>query len=167
MIASSRTLLLLLWENFTALDSSLSSLSESSRITAIGGFLLLELPFEVVAGEGAVGVDFEESGCFAGRVAGVFPVCFAVEEEAVVLACVFFFAGWVSGVSATCLLFFFLGGGLIEESDDSESRFCITVGALEWAGVSLLFRSFENLDLDLSKWSPRPSSAAASLKLAR
>ena len=62
MMASSRTLLLLLWENFTALDSSLSSLSESSRITAIGGFLLLEVPFDVVAGEGAVGVDFEESG---------------------------------------------------------------------------------------------------------
>ena len=129
MIASSRTLLLLLWENFTALDSSLSSLSESSWIIAIGGFLLLELPFEVVAGEGAVGVDFEESGCFAGRVAGVFPACCVEDEETVVLACVLVLAGWASGVSATCLLFFFFGTGLTDESDDWESR--IIVGALE------------------------------------
>ena len=69
--------------------------------------MLLELPFEVVAGEGAVGVDFEESGCFAGRVAGVFPVCLAVAVGAgVVLACGFFFAGWVSGVSLTCFNLF-------------------------------------------------------------
>ena len=128
-MASSRTLLLLLWENVIARDSSLSSLSESSRIIAIGGFTLLVTPFDVDAGEGATGVDFEESGCFAGRVAGVFPVCFVDEEEAVVLACEFVLAGWASGVSATCLLFFFLGSGLAEKSDDCDSR--IIVGALE------------------------------------
>ena len=90
---------------------------------------MLFLPFDVVAGEGAVGVDFEESGCFAGRVAGVFPACCVEEEEAVVLACLLVLAGWASGVSATCLLFFFFGSGLSDESEEWESR--IIVGALE------------------------------------
>ena len=130
--------------------------------------MLLVTPFDVEAGEGATGVDLEEDVCFAGRVAGVFPVCLAVTVGAgVVFACGFFFAGWVSGVSLTCLDFFFLGGGLTEESDDVDSRPCITVGALEWAGVHLLFKSFENFDLDLSRCKPRQSSAAASLKFAR
>ena len=91
--------------------------------------MLLELPFEVVAGEGAVGVDFEESGCFAGRVAGVFPACCVDEAGTIVLACELVLAGWASGVSATCLLFFFFGIGLTDESDDCDS--CIVVGALE------------------------------------
>ena len=90
---------------------------------------MLFLPFDVVAGEGAVGVDFEEGGCFAGRVAGVFPACCVEEEEAVVLACVFVLAGWASGVSATCLLFFFFGSGLTDKLVDWDFR--IIVGALE------------------------------------
>ena len=130
--------------------------------------MLLVTPFDVEAGEGATGVDLEEDVCFAGRVAGVFPVCFVVAGVTdVVLACEFFFAGWVAGVSLTCLVFFFLGGGLIEESDDGESRPCITVGALEWAGVNLFFRSLENFDFDLSRCKPSPSSAAAALNGAR
>ena len=40
--------------------SSLSSLSESSSITAIGGLVLFEMPFDVDAGEGATGVDLAD-----------------------------------------------------------------------------------------------------------
>ena len=90
---------------------------------------MLFLPFDVVAGEGAVGVDFEDVGCLAGRVAGVFPACCVEEGGAVVLACSLVFLDRVSGVSSTCLLFFFFGIGLSDESEEWESR--IIVGALE------------------------------------
>ena len=120
------------------------------------------------AGEGAVGVDFEDVGCLAGRVAGVFPACCAEEVGAVCFACSLVFLDRASGVSSACLLFFFFGKGLSELSDESEEwESCIIVGALEWAGVNLFFNSFENLDFDLFKCSPRPSSVAANLKFAR